>query len=195
MARKATDLLDVFRFGDDDGDENSKRDSGRGGRRVPKERKPKKAPRARSQSEEDVLQLNRRQILLGSSAVVLLLVLSFVLGLSAGRSGPSEDDTKIERRSGRDLIAIRGDLPLLDKATRKSIDPAQIAGVLKRDYGLKRKNIHMYRVSGRLVIDIGPFHSETQAKSYLRKSGLKMLHIHMEDPFRWPEFSAWKAAR
>ena len=195
MARKATDLLDVFRFSDDGGDDDSHREATRGGGRAASSgRKPKrkKAPKQRRRVQGVIL--NRRQIVLGSSAIALLLVLSFVLGLSTGRSGPEAQPTKIERRTTA-RFAIRGALPLLDKATQKAIEPKTVAAILKRDYGLGRDHLRLSRSEGRLVIDIGPFRSERAAREWFDKSDLGMLHLHMHDPFRWPEYVAWPGAR
>ncbi len=197
MARKATDLLDVFRFGDDDDDDNRERETSRGRRAVAR-KKSQKAKKARAAEPKTRLQgliLNRRQVLLGTSAVALLLVLSFVLGLSTGRSGPSGGETAIQKTQHAPRVAIRGSLPELDSATRETIDPRRVADILKRDYKLKRHNLTMRRAEGRLVIEVGPFRSDASAAEFLRKSGLEMLHLHMEYPFRWPEYVAWHPAK
>jgi hypothetical protein len=191
MARKATDLLDVFRFSDDGGDDDSHSDRGRG---ASKARKPKKKETAKPRQRVQGLILNRRQIVLGSSAIALLLVLSFVLGLSTGRSGPATQPTKIERRTAT-RFAIRGSLPLLDKATQKAIEPKAVAAILKRDYGLDRDHLQLGKADGRLIIDVGPFRSERAAREWLESSNLEMLHLFMEDPFRWPEYVPWRARR
>ncbi len=199
MARKATDLLDVFRFGDEDGDERTRHDTARGNRRASpkkKRRDAREAGQRRGRWRVESLQLGRRQILLACSAVALLLMLSFVLGLSTGRAGQgaTPGQAALHRKTPAYLV-IRGTLPLLDPTTRKPILPSHVADILKRDYGLRRGQLQMHRADGQLVIDVGPFPSEAGAREYLRKSGLEMMHLYMKDPFRWPEYAPWQRAR
>ncbi|MDJ0521415.1 MAG: hypothetical protein QNJ90_05000 [Planctomycetota bacterium] len=192
MARKATDLLDVFRFGDDDGGDDHARDSGRGASK----KKPKREKPAPKRKRAQGLILNRRQVVLGSSAVALLLVLSFVLGLSAGRTRPGaeEQTPKIERRTPV-YIAVQGSLPLLDKATRKKIKPAAVAAILKRDYGLQSDQMRIEPVDGQLQIQLGPFRSRRAAERFVADSGIEMLQLYMEDPFRWWKLVRWRPKR
>jgi len=208
MARKATDLLDVFRFGDEEDDARAQRDgraadsksgSSKGARRKKaagkknaKAQRASAAPGSRRRLES--LILNRRQLVLAGSAMALLLMLSFVLGLSTGRPGKAAGDAAIQRTTPSYLV-IRGTLPLLDPTTRKPIEPRHVADILKRDYGLRRSQLQMHGANGRLVIEVGPFPSEAQARDYLRQSGLEMMHLYMEDPFRAAEYAPWRSGR
>jgi len=198
MARKATDLLDVFRFADESEDDQAQRDDRRGRKRAPKERPAKRAAAAPSRrgaegrGGAEGLQVNRRQLVFGSSAIVLLLVLSFVLGLSTGRSRTPTGGAAIQRQVPR-RIAIRGELPRLDPATQQPVEPAEVARLLKRDFGLDAKHLRVEPRDGFLVIDVGPFNSEEAAARYLRDSGLELLHLHMDAPFRAPKFAAWRS--
>ena len=129
MARKATDLLDIFRFSGESSDGGGKPPAkkSRGGAKRKKAGKQKRS--------FDGIFLNGRQLLLASSALLLLLVLSFTLGLATGRPGGGGETSELARSSGTRL-AIRARLPVVDPATRKAIRPAQVGERLTQDYGI-----------------------------------------------------------
>lgn len=187
MARKATDLLDVFRFGggEEDDERESTRPAGRKRRKPP----PKAAggARAKKKTRFEGIALNRRQVWLASSAIGLLLILSFFLGLATGGSGAGEDARALERRVPR-RYAIRGRVPLLDPKTHRPADAARVARTLSSDYRIHASNLRVRRLGADLVIDIGPFPSRDDARSWLERSGLELWRIHLEDPFRFPEY-------
>ena len=186
MARKATDLLDVFRFSGDGGDGEG------GGRRAPSRKKnsakqavARRKPRRRFEG----ITLNRRQVWLASSAIGLLLLLSFFLGLATGSPGADDSNPALERRVAK-RFWLRARLPYVDPTTSKPADVPRIAKVLTEDYRIRRQNVRMRRAGGELVIDIGPFPSRAEARSWLERSGLELWRIHMQDPFRFPEYVA-----
>jgi hypothetical protein len=186
MARKATDLLDVFRFSSEGGGD----DSGS----APKKRRPsrkqaakKKGGGGRRKARFEGIALNRRQVVLASSAIGLLLILSFFLGLAAGGSGGDDTDAALERRAARRYV-IRAFVPLVDPAARKPADPVRLARNIARDYGIDPRNLRARRRGADIAIDIGPFPSRDEARRWLERSGLELCRIHMQDPFRFPEY-------
>jgi len=186
MARKAHDLFDVFQLAQDAGSGNRKH----GPRRKAAPASAAKTQRARTPAARRKsgasagLALNRRQVLLAGSALMLLLVLSFTLGLATGRPGSKQANPSLDRRSA---FVIRGTLPLTDPTTRNPVDTQHIRRQLSRDYKIPGPNIMMRRLGNDLRIDIGPWPSKRAAKRFWNRSGLKLVHIHLEDPFRWAQ--------
>lgn len=186
MARKATDLLDVFRFNNEDGKDDHERKKRRKAAATGT-RKRKSARRAAGKSSGgfEGIHLSPRHLLLASCACVLLLVLSFTLGLATGRpSGSARQAPALKRETP---VVIRTKLPLIDPANSKPTDPKRIRRKLRHEHGIKDHHLRIWRDGSYLVLEVGPFQSEASARSYLRSSGLELAHINMEDPFRWPE--------
>ena len=118
MARKATDLLDVFRYGE--GDDGEGRAAG--GRTASKARPSKGSRRAaRKRAGFDGMILTRRQVILGASVCCLLVALSFVLGLSAGSPGGDTPAASRTTPAGAGII-VRGQLPAMDPASQRPIE-------------------------------------------------------------------------
>jgi hypothetical protein len=182
MARKATDLLDVFRFSGEGEQDDAKPSRQRRARKRANRGAGKGAGRTRFEG----IQLNPRQLLLASSALLLLLVLSFTLGLATGRpDAGSEASAALTRRSSQ--VAIRARLPMVDPATSKPATGEQVLAELARDFRIQRRNLRIRRDGQDWIVDVGPFSDEAEAQRYLRRSGLELAHIHMEDPFRYAE--------
>jgi hypothetical protein len=184
MARKATDLLDVFRYGGDE-DEN---DSGQG---VSSERRRSKKKRKKAVAKPPAdrkgfrgLILSQRQVVLAGSACCLLVVLSFVLGVTAGR--PGSGDTPAIRKDVADSsrwFVIQGELDQVHPATQKALDPAKVRTDLVRDYRLRSQNLRIREGDRSLLLEVGPFRTEQRARDFLRDSGLDMAHLYGADPF------------
>ena len=182
MARKATDLLDVFRFGGDSEAEDQRRAASK-----PKAR----AERAKAKAESrergfDGLILSKRQLLLTGSAMMLLLVLSFVIGLSAGRPGAPTPAARRDATVGAESLMIRGTMSVLDPATRRPVDPDDVRRVLQTQHQVPAANIHVHAEGGSLLIDIGPFKTEERARAYLERMELDLARIQGADPFLRP---------
>lgn len=184
MARKATDLLEVFRIS---------REAAEAAAAAKPSRKKPRASRKGADPQGDPtpekprfegLWLNRRQLLLVSSALMLLVALSFTLGLAKGRSGAGGQPTTLHRATPGQL-AIRARLPGIDPATSRKVDPEAVLRELAREFRIQRANLRIRSEGADLVIEVGPFTSAEEARSYLRGSGLEMAHLHMEDPFRF----------
>ena len=184
MARKATDLLDVFRHGGTDDDDNGNVAS-----------KPRKRTAKRSASKSrgggdrrtfDGLILTRRQVVLGGSVCCLLVALSFVLGLSAGRPG----DTPAASRTtaAQDAVLIRGTMPAVNMASQQPIDAAELRAALVREYRVPSNSLRIRREGGTLILEIGVFGSQEAAKSWLTQRGLDMAHFYGSDPFTPPQY-------
>ena len=194
MARKATDLLDVFRFNSEDGHDNRDRKprktktAARSSTRKPAKRsKPKSAA-----SSFDGIHLGPRQLLLASSAGLLLLVLSFTLGLAAGRpdSGSEQAPSALARQSN--FVAIRTEISLVDPATRKRTDPRKVRALLVKDFRVPSKNLRIFEEAGQLVLQVGPFRTEQAANDFRQRTGLEFARINMEEPFRWPSIVPYR---
>jgi hypothetical protein len=179
MARKATDLLDVFRFGgegpSDDGDAPKKRKRARpksGGAA-------KRSPKARFEG----ITLNRKQVWLVSSAALLLLFLSFTLGLATGRPGSGADEALNRQTPAQ--FAIRARVSQIDPETSRKASPRSVLEHLATEYRIRREHMQIRSEGGEYVIEIGPFTTEDRARRYLRGSGLELARIHLGDPFRY----------
>jgi len=184
MARKATDLLDVFRYGGGDDDADRSRTASTPRARKARTPKAPKAPAKRRAFEG--LILSKRQLILTGSAMLLLVVLSFVIGLSAGRPGSGRTDPAAQRTTGATMLMIRGAMPSLDPATRRPIDPSEVLQVLARDYHLSARYVTVKVSEGQILIDIGPFRSEQRARMYMERAQVDVIRIHGADPFLRP---------
>lgn len=201
MARKATDLLDVFRFNSEDeqGAQKGKtRRQGGSGRESASRKAKSKSSRARASAKKagpggalsDGIHLSSRQLLLTSCAALLLLVLSFTLGLATGRpDGGTESPAPALNRQTQ--VVVRSSLPLVDPASRKQTDAGRIRRTLRTEFDVPDKGLRIWKDRGRLFLQLGPFRDEKQARSYLRRSGLDMAQINMEMPFFAPRFVAY----
>ena len=200
MARKATDLLDVFRFNSEGGQDGHESTSGRktggraasarsGGRGARTKKRPAKSKAAASSF--DGIHLSPRQLLLASSACLLLLVLSFTLGLATGRPGSVDPGTSALSRADS-LVAIRATVDLVDPATRKKTDVRRIQKLLQTQFRVQPQHLRTYEEAGRLVLEVGPFRSEQQANEFRQRSGLEFAHINMTEPFRWPKIVPYR---
>lgn len=189
MARKATDLLDVFRYGGDDDDDGRvvSSDRARAARRA-------KAQRARGGRKAnggrkgfDGMILTKRQVVLGASVCCLLVALSFVLGLSAGRPGGETPAASRTAPAGTGVI-IQGEMPAVHPGTQKPIDTAAIRDELVRGHAVPATHLHVVSRGGRLLLQIGLFDSEAQARRWLDESGLAMAHLFGSAPFVAPKY-------
>ncbi len=183
MARKATDLLDVFRFADDDGD--GKGAAASKARPTSKASAAKKA-KAKGGRGFDGLILTRRQVILGASVCCLVVALSFVLGLSAGR--PGEPTPAASRTAGASKVVIRGTMPAVNPSTQNPLDPAELHAELVREYRVPRGNLRVREVGGRLYLEIGLFDSRQEAEAFLERLGLDMAYLYGTAPFTTPAY-------
>ncbi|MDF1702291.1 MAG: hypothetical protein P1V36_14150 [Planctomycetota bacterium] len=192
MARKATDLLEVFRYDGDDNDEGEGRSvSNRRGRSAQsssaKKAQAKKA-KAKKGKGFDGLIVTRRQVILGASVCCLLVALSFVLGLSAGRPGQGDTPAASRTQAGAQGFIIQGEMPIVHTSTQKPIGIAGVKEELVREYRVPASNLRVRAEDGRLILEIGLFGSEDEARRYLRRSQLDMAHIFGSDPFQNPRY-------
>jgi hypothetical protein len=187
MARKATDLLDVFRFNneEEEGGHESKQRRKAAARAASAAGKTKAATarKKKSRGASDGITLSARQLLLASCAGVLLLVLSFTLGLATGSpSGSAPTEAPLARQT---LVMIRATVPLVDPASRQKADPERIRRQLMHEFPIKSQHLQIHEEGAHLVLEIGPFTSEQKADAFRRSTGLELAHINMQDPFRW----------
>ena len=110
MARRADDLLSIF-----DPNRSSGDGSGTGKRKKPSQR--------RSSSKKRGFQglyLTAKQVWLGGSAALLLLLLTFVLGLAVGRPGGGDDPSPALSRTTEAHVMVRADFPAQNPNTQKA---------------------------------------------------------------------------
>ncbi len=167
MARKASDLLDVFRLRPESSgsSSSSKRTPDRKPDRKPKKTKPKakKKPRARSAGDV-VLSLSRRQMMYAGCVGVLLMALSFTLGVSL--AGDDSSAAHPLRRETAPTFYIVGELPLEAVLADRRVDIQAAARKLREQSGVARDKIHLSRRGDRYRIWIGPFESKRAAFEY-----------------------------
>lgn len=188
MTRKATDLLDVFRA-----------------ERTPPPRSGGAAPRGagREGSEAGVrrtfegLFLHPRQLLMGSCVVLLLLVFTFVLGLSVGRRGkePAAPGAALARTAELETseqlgLYVVGRVPYMDKRGLKPNDPETMVKDLGRFRGVEREQIWISdeKASQSWVVILGPFADERRAREYLGSHNLTRALLGGVYPFERPDF-------
>jgi hypothetical protein len=193
MARKATDLLDVFRHGGDEEPDDSGRvasgDRKRAAKRAQQKQKQKARDKAQASKGFEGLILSKGQLVLAGSACCLLLVLSFVLGLSTGRPGPQEIAAiRKDVPAKATLVMIRGELDQVHPATQRAISPSQLRSDLMGDFSVPAGNLRIRTEGGRLIVEIGPFKSPESARAWLQREGLDMAHLYGSDPFLRPKF-------
>lgn len=175
MGRKATDLLDVFRLASGEpaaAKTESKRHA----------RKPKKKQKQRKRFEG--VFLAPRQVLLGSAVLLLLVVLSFTVGVGFGRSGG--DGTDLAPALSRTTQwYIRGSLKEVDAIRGTVVDPAEVAEDLVDMHQVPRDRISVRtKPEGGVYVFVGPFASEAQARRYFGEMALGPARVRGGVPFR-----------
>ena len=174
MARRTTDLLDVFRE-----------------RPQPPRPTPKEPGTPRRPFEG--LFLYPRQLLLGSSVVVLLLVFAFVLGLSMGRRGASESTAALQGAAGRtpspvvverQVYAV-GWVPYVDAGRQIDNEPARLFDWLVKHKSVAPETAWVtdYPNGKQWALILGPFVSERSAMEYLVRHGLVNSRVGGVAPF------------
>jgi hypothetical protein len=175
MARKATDLLDVFRPGG----------GGEGGSR-PARPRPARAGAKMKQTGRgrfEGLVLTGRQIVLGSSVLVLLLVLSFTVGVGFGRG--SRHATADRGLQATTAWYIRGRLTARDPLKGTPVVPKTVIDDLVGQYQLDRRLVStLPRSDGGIWVFIGPFASEAEARRQFLDQGFEVAHVDGGTPFR-----------
>ena len=192
MARRTTDLLDVFRD----------RGAGRSGK--PEEPATPKAPKKPFEG----LFLLPRQLLLGSSVVVLLLVFAFVLGLSMGRRSGGGNGQALQATSARGQEAVAdtpgvyvlGRVPVTNAAGLAANEPAKIFALLTSErFGVDPARLWIAADPNdpqQWILFMGPFATETQATEYLRSHRLTTARVGGSHfPFQRPVYRNWTPAK
>ncbi|MHC5010923.1 MAG: hypothetical protein ACYTG6_08240 [Planctomycetota bacterium] len=178
MGRKATDLLDVFRQASGEPSTGG-REPRRGASR------PKKAPKQRRRFEG--VFLAPRQVLLGSAVLLLLVVLSFTVGVGFGRSGGGGDAAPALSRTTQ--WYIRGSLKEVDAIRGTVVDPAEVAEDLADMHQVPRERVSVRtKPDGGVFVFVGPFASEAQARRYFGEMALGPARVRGGVPFRRAEY-------
>jgi hypothetical protein len=168
MPRRDSDLLAVFR---------PSSSGGPGGAKPPADRKP--GPRRRFEG----VFLGPRQVLLGSSVVVLLLVLSFTVGIGVGRSGErSGVAPSLERETA--VWVLRGRLGAMDFARAETLDAEGIARELESKYGVPRRMVRVDGTGEPIWVTIGSFRTREEAQRFLTEHRLATARLGSAAPFR-----------
>jgi hypothetical protein len=171
MGRRSTDLLDVFRPGGGSGSE-------------PRRETPAKKARAPKSPRTpfEGLFLGPRQLVLGGSVAVLLLVLSFTVGLGvgrkAGRAGDGAAPTALLRTTT--IWVVRGSLDRVDP-TGAEITEDRVREEMARRFPWIS---HRIDASGStIVVTAGPFRDEREAATVL-ETRLRTVRLWTKFPFR-----------
>lgn len=181
MARRSTDLLEVFRGPREGGGTRSGKTRSSGSRR-------KGRGGGRRASTFEGLVLGPRQVLLASCVLVLLLVLAFTVGLGVGRrGGPRAGGEALSRDAARDAAAvwyIRGRVPRRDVLRGAEVDPDRLEDELVREHGFRPTDLRVTEGEGAyFFVHYGPFTSKEQARQVLRDSKLAYLNVRGSYPF------------
>lgn len=192
MARRTTDLLDVFR------------DRGTAGRPA-KGDAPAPAEARAAKKPFEGLFLFPRQLLLGSSVVVLLLVFAFVLGLTMGRRGSSGGGNALQGSVPRadastpDVrrLYVSGRVPVTNATTLATNDPQKLFDTLTSSrYGVDSERLWITGDSSgkQWVVILGPFDKKQDAIDYLVSHGLLTVRVGGVYPFQSPGYGAQLAS-
>ncbi len=186
MPRKASDLLDVFRLkpADPGGDD-------------PKKRRPKKSnkkssgrkttKRRSSSANDDVVSVSRRQLVYAGSVVVLLMALSFTLGVSM--SGSDGDKTPALKRETAKPWYIIGYVSKTALLTEKKVDIIKTARHLYNQFGVDHSLLTIHDLGTRYRLSLGPFETENAAFKYHESYTLMAFSHGAETPFFPPEIT------
>ncbi len=198
MSRRSTDLLDVFR--------SERAQPGRGAAGRASDRGPDAEPRAGAGRRAfQGLFLEPRQLLLGSSVVVLLLVFAFVLGLSVGRRGATPGAAALARTEGREAAGLLGDdtrvfvlgrVPYMDMTRATQNEPQTLFRSLTemRTVPADRLWILDEKESQAWVVVLGPFPDKPRAAEFLRQLNLTRARVGGSYPFEAPEYRSLPVA-
>ena len=182
MARRSTDLLEVFR-GPREGETPPARKGDR-------KRKRTKASAGRRPLFEGLV-LGPRQVLLASCVMVLLLVLAFTVGLGVGRrGGPSAGGEALSRPSGGAAAVwyIQGRVPRRDVLRGEEVDPDLLEEDLIRQHGFRATDLRVTEGErGYFLVHYGPFTSKEKARKILRDHNLGYLSVQGTYPFSLEE--------
>ncbi|MDJ0975858.1 MAG: hypothetical protein QNJ98_15465 [Planctomycetota bacterium] len=166
MARKASDLLDVFRLRPESsgGDSSPKRKASGRGSKASKQPKRKKTTRT-SRPSEVVLSLTRRQMMYAGCVGVLLMALSFTLGVTLG-GGNGDDDGPALRRDAPIEWYILGELPMRSEPAAREVDVQRAAVKLRHELGVAVDKLKLSKTQTHYRLWIGPFESRDDAFRY-----------------------------
>ena len=184
MARRSTDLLEVFR-GPREGSGQAKGRSSSGSRR-------KGSARRKVSAGFEGVSLGPRQVLLASCVMVLLLVLAFTVGLGVGRrGGPATAGPDLSRtQAGRAAAVwyVQGRVPRRDVMRGEEVDPDRLKDDLVREHGFRASDLRVSEGErGYFFVHYGPFASEEEARNVLREHNLGYLNVRGTYPFSLEE--------
>ena len=180
MAKRTTDLLEVFQAKQGGGAaRGGGKPRGRGGGTSRKSRAAKK------RASFDGVYLNSRQVLLVSCVLVLLLVLSFTVGLGVGRQGdPSPGGPALSRPSAAvGGWYIRGKMPRHHTLSGRPIDPDKVHQELVSRHGFRGSDIRVDESGDHYAVWFGPFSTESKARELLERRSLEALPVLGDWPF------------
>lgn len=196
MARKASDLLDVFRLkpADPTGDDAASRKSGarkkskaaKAGRKSSASGGSAKRRRSGSSTGDEVVSVSRRQLVYAGSVVVLLMALSFTLGVSMSGDGAAQPALKKETPKDWYIVGYVSKTSLL---ADKKVDIRKAATELFHRFGVARKLLMIHDLGTRYRMRLGPYESKDEAYRYAERYQLSGFNHAGEAPFFPPELT------
>lgn len=201
MARKASDLLDVFRLkpADPEGDDAASRKAASRKSGSRKERKAAKTGRGSSSSGssskrrrsgggagDEVVSVSRRQLVYAGSVVVLLMALSFTLGVSMSGDSGAQPALKKETPKHWYIVGYVSKTSLL---ADKKVDIRKAATELFHRFGVSRKLLMIHDLGTRYRMRLGPFDSKDEGYRYAERYQLSGFNHAGEAPFFPPELT------
>jgi hypothetical protein len=194
MARKSTDLLDVFQAA------SRSKPAKERARKLKEPKEPKsKEPKGPRKKFEGIF-LEPRQVVLAGSVGVLLLALSFVLGLGVGKSpkhAPAAGDGYALRRETATATAwaFRGEVGKIDVMRAVANSGPAIEKELGQRYRVPHDKIRVDTRGDPIVIWIGPFATKAEAQAFFDERNLQTARLGSAGPFRFARPEAVSVAR
>lgn len=187
MARKASDMLDVFRLRPESSgtDSKPKQKTGRGSKASTKPKRTKASKSARA--EDVVLSLTRRQTMYAGCVGVLLLALSFTLGVGLGGGDEGQGGPAL-RRDAPQPWYILGELPMASALSQKDIDIRDAARQLRRELAVAQDKLSLSKTRNRYRLWVGPFDTRDAAFRYHANYQLDTFRHQGISPFNPGQF-------
>lgn len=167
MAKRANDLLDVFRLGSGAADAPPRPRRKKGGAR-----------RKKAKAGAEGVVLAPRQVTLLASTAVLLVVLAFAAGLGYGRRKPGPALSRVAQSNQADVWWIRGLIRAYDEFTGRPVPIESIERDLEAQLKIRGDNLRVLRENEeRYALLLGPFQTEAKARAWYEQKRLGVVRV------------------